>query len=225
MNLTELLNTNAEKYPLKPVLGFKKKDEWKEISWSLFRKMVFKTANALREAGVKEGDSVAIYSDNSAEWICFDMAIMALGAITVPIYATNNLEQAEYIINESESKIILVGSQEQYDAAYEILQRNSPLIQIIVAKKLVWLKENVGVYFEDFIAAHADTFEIVHKENDDLATLIYTSGTTGVPKGVMLTHGNFLNAIKAHFDFFKFKNFENEHSLAFLPLTHVFERS
>ena len=89
--------------------------------------MVFKTANALREAGISENDKVAIYSDNSAEWIVFDLAILSLGAVTVPIYSTNNKEQATYILNESECKIILVGNQEQYDASYEILE-NSPCL-------------------------------------------------------------------------------------------------
>lgn len=68
--------------------------------------MIAKTANALKAAGIQENDSVAIYSDNSAEWITFDLAILSLGAITVPIYSTNNAEQAEYIINDSQSKII-----------------------------------------------------------------------------------------------------------------------
>lgn len=224
MNITNFLNTNTEKFPLKSAIGFKKKDEWKEISWKMFRTMVFKTANALRNSGIQENDKVAIYSDNSAEWITFDLAILSLGAITVPIYATNNKEQTQYIIDDSEAKMILVGNQEQYDIVYEILQEKSSLCNIIVAKKMVWLKDNIGVYLEDFIEKHSDELDIVPKTLDDLATIIYTSGTTGTPKGVMLSHGNFKNVFDAHYDFFNFKNFEKEHSLAFLPLTHIFER-
>lgn len=223
MNLAQYLNTNVEKYPLRPALGFKKYEEWKEINWKQFRTVVFKMANALKTAGIQENDKVAIYSENSAEWICFDLAVLSLGAVTVPIYATNNGEQTEYIINDSEAKIILVGNQEQYDAAYELLDKTS-LEQIIVAKKSVWIKQDRSVYFEDFIKDAEENFEIVEKSDDDIFTLIYTSGTTGVPKAVMLSHGNFIKAFEAHTEFFKFKNFENEHSLAFLPLTHVFER-
>lgn len=225
MNLAEFLNTNTVKYPTKPAIGFKKKDQWKNIHWSDFRRMVFKTANALQNAGISKGDKVAIYSDNSAEWIVFDLAILSLGAITVPIYSTSNLQQAEYILNEAECKIILVGNQEQHDSAYKILENSSFLSQIIVTKKAVWIKKDRTQYFEDFIKSAAEKFDIVEVSDDDLATIIYTSGTTGVPKGVMLSHGNFHQCIQAHFDFFKFKNFERETSLAFLPLTHIFERS
>ncbi|QOW11730.1 long-chain fatty acid--CoA ligase [Kaistella flava (ex Peng et al. 2021)] len=225
MNVAEFLNINTAKFPMKPAIGFKKKEKWTEITWSDFRRLVFKTANALCEAGISEHDKVAIYSDNSAEWIVTDLAILSLGAVTVPIYSTNNEEQAEYILNESECKIILVGNQEQYDAAFNILNRNHILKQVLVAKKAIWIKKENSQYFEDFIKKAEETFDIVPKEDEDLATIIYTSGTTGVPKGVMLTHGNFHKSVEAHFEFFKFKNFENETSLAFLPLTHIFERS
>ena len=126
MNVAEFLNINTAKFPTKSAIGFKKKEKWTEINWSDFRRLVFKTANALRNAGISEHDKVAIYSDNSAEWIITDLAILSLGAITVPIYSTNNEEQSEYILNESECKIILVGNQEQYDAAFNILNKNLP---------------------------------------------------------------------------------------------------
>ena len=225
MNIAEFLNKNAEKFPTKSAIGFKKKEQWKEIHWSDFRRMVFKTANALREAGISANDRVAIYSDNSAEWIVFDLAVLSLGAVTVPIYSTNNLDQAAYILNEAECRIILVGNQEQYDASFKILENSAFLTQIIAAKKSIWIQKDRSQYFQDFIKEAAENFESCAKENEDLATIIYTSGTTGAPKGVMLTHGNFHKSVEAHFDFFKFKNFENEKSLAFLPLTHVFERS
>ncbi|WP_294314894.1 long-chain fatty acid--CoA ligase [uncultured Chryseobacterium sp.] len=228
MNLAEaIILKNIEKHPLKSAIGFKKKDAgWKELSWKRFGEIVFKTANALKDASIRENDTVAIYADNSSEWMIFDLAAMALGAVTVPIYATNNAEQAEYIINDSEAKIILVGDQAQYDAALQILQKENSLETIIISKKAVWIKKEFSsFYLEDFIAKALPEFEYCTKENEDTATIIYTSGTTGSPKGVMLTHGNFIKAFDAHFEFFKFKNFEEELSLAFLPLTHVFERS
>ncbi|SHE87815.1 AMP-dependent synthetase/ligase [Chryseobacterium sp. OV279] len=229
MNLAAaIILKNVEKHPVKSAMGFKKKDEaWKELSWKKFGEIVFKTANALKNAGIQENDKVAIYADNSSEWMIFDLASMAMGAITVPVYSTNNAEQAEYIINDSSAKAILVGNQEQYDACLEILQKEgNPLETIIVSKKSIWIKKEFNsFYLEDFIAKSSSKLEICPKENDDTATLIYTSGTTGTPKGVMLTHGNFIKAFDSHFEFFKFKNFEEELSLAFLPLTHVFERS
>ncbi|AZA77410.1 long-chain fatty acid--CoA ligase [Chryseobacterium sp. G0186] len=229
MNLAEaIILKNVEKHPIKAAIGFKKKDEaWKELSWKKFSEIVFKTANALRDSGVQENDKVAIYSDNSSEWMIVDLAAMAIGAITVPIYSTNNAEQAEHIINDSGSKVVLVGNQMQYDACLDLLHKEENHLEtIIVSKKAVWIKKEFNsFYLEDFIAKSSPKLEICKKENDDTATLIYTSGTTGTPKGVMLTHGNFIKAFDAHFEFFKFKNFEEELSLAFLPLSHVFERS
>jgi long-chain acyl-CoA synthetase len=229
MNLAAaIILKNVEKHPVKSAIGFKKKDEaWKELSWKKFSEIVFKTANALKNAGIEENDKVAIYSDNSSEWMIFDLASMAIGAITVPIYSTNNAEQAEYILNDSSAKAVLVGSQEQYDACLEFLHKDDNQLEtIIVSKKSVWIKKEFNsFYLEDFISKSSPKLEICNKENDDTATLIYTSGTTGTPKGVMLTHGNFIKAFDSHFEFFKFKNFEEELSLAFLPLTHVFERS
>lgn len=225
MNLAEaIISKNAEKHPYKSAVGFKKKEGWKELSWKKFSEIIYKTANALKNNGVAENDKVAIYADNSAEWLIFDLAAMSIGAITIPIYSTNNAEQAEYIINDSQAKVILVGNQSQYDAAFEIVQKENSLQTVIVTKKAVWVKKEHTFYLEDFIAKSSPKIEIVQKEYDDLATIIYTSGTTGVPKGVMLTHGNFIKSFDAHFEFFKFKNFEEELSLAFLPLTHVFER-
>ncbi|WP_417431337.1 AMP-dependent synthetase/ligase [Halpernia sp.] len=225
MNLTEFLNINSDKYLKNPAIGFKKREKWETISWLKLRTLVFKTANALRKSGISDGDKVAIYADNSAEWLIFDLAILSLGAVTIPIYSTNNKEQAAYILENSESKIVLVGNQQQYDDCLEILQESNYLSQIIVAKKAVWIKQDRSVFLEDYIAKISSNFEIVPRIDEDLATIIYTSGTTGIPKGVMLSHGNFLKTFTAHQDFFNFDDFDYQKSLAFLPLSHIFERS
>lgn len=223
MNIAEFLNKNTKRFPQKASVGFKKNNEWKELTWARFKQMVFKTANALVEAGVQENDKVAIYSDNSPEWMIMDLAVLSVGAITVPIYSTNGTDQVEYIINHAEPKIILTGDQEQYETCHQLLDKTTGVEKIISTKKTFSLKDR-SIFLEDFIANTSEKFEIVSKTEDDLATIIYTSGTSGVPKGVMLTHGNFQKAFDAHVAFFDFKDFEKEQSMAFLPLSHVFER-
>ena len=223
MNIAEFLNKNTKRFPQKASVGFKKNNEWKELTWARSKQMVFKTANALVEAGVQENDKVAIYSDNSPEWMIMDLAVLSVGAITVPIYSTNGTDQVEYIINHAEPKIILTGDQEQYETCHQLLDKTTGVEKIISTKKTFTLKDR-SIFLEDFIANTSEKFEIVSKTEDDLATIIYTSGTSGVPKGVMLTHGNFQKAFDAHVAFFDFKDFEKEQSMAFLPLSHVFER-
>ena len=223
MNIAEFLNKNTNRFPQKASVGFKKNNEWKELTWARFKQMVFNTANALVEAGVQENDKVAIYSDNSPEWMIMDLAVLSVGAITVPIYSTNGTDQVEYIINHAEPKIILTGDQEQYETCHQLLDKTTGVEKIISTKKTFTLKDR-SIFLEDFIANTSEKFEIVSKTEDDLATIIYTSGTSGVPKGVMLTHGNFQKAFDAHVAFFDFKDFEKEQSMAFLPLSHVFER-
>ena len=223
MNITEFLNKNTKRFPQKASVGFKKDNEWKELTWMRFKQMVFRTANALIEAGVKENEKVAIYADNSPEWIIMDVATLAIGAVTVPIYSTNGADQVEYIINHAEPKIILTGDQDQYEICYDLLGKTSSLETVISAKKNFTLKDN-SFFLADFIENTSDKFQIVERSDEDLATIIYTSGTSGIPKGVMLTHGNFQKAFDAHVAFFNFIDFEKEQSMAFLPLSHVFER-
>lgn len=224
MNIAEFLNKNVKRFPQKASVGFKKNNEWKELTWARFQKTVFKTANALAEAGVQNDDRVAIFADNSPEWMMMDLATLCLGAVTVPIYATNGTEQVEYIINHAEPKIILAGNEEQYDICHKLLSKSQNVELIISAKSSFKLKDK-SITLQDFIENTSDQFDIVDRTNDDLATIIYTSGTSGIPKGVMITHGNFHDTFDKHVKFFDFKNFEGEHSLAFLPLSHVFERS
>lgn len=119
------------------------------MSWKKFGEIVFKTANALKDSGVEENDKVAIYADNSAEWMIFDLAALAIGAVTVPIYSTNNAEQAEFILKDSGAKVVLVGDQVQYDGCLEILKKKTMTIFFKPSsflKKRFGLKKNSAVF-------------------------------------------------------------------------------
>ncbi|MBK7094097.1 MAG: long-chain fatty acid--CoA ligase [Saprospiraceae bacterium] len=224
MNYTNLLSENSGKFPQKPCLSYKENGTWKSYNWTELKAIVAQTANALKNSGVKIDDNVAIYSENIAEWIIFDLAIVSIGAVSIPIYATSTATQAKYILDEAEIKVILTGSQVQYKNIISIYGESEFLETIIVADKNVELITDRSYYFKNWIKDQSTYLEITYRKLNDLATIIYTSGTTGEPKGVMLTHGNFLKGFESHLEFFKFKNPENEHSLSFLPLSHVFER-
>ncbi len=204
--------------------------DWTSLSWKKFADMTRKTSAALKHLGVKRGDNVAIYSQNMPEWTISDLGIMCLNAVSVPIYATNTSEQAKYIIDEAEVRILFVGEEEQYLKALEIYSRDDSILEkIIVFDKRVKIESSAAIYFGDFLKLGNDISLESIKEvsesisEDDLATIIYTSGTTGVPKGVMLTHKNFNVTAKIHD--LRLKIDQNNHSLAFLPLSHIFERA
>jgi len=203
---------------------------WSSFSWQEFAEMTRKTSAALMQLGVKRGDNVAIFSQNMPEWTVSDLGIMCSNAVSVPIYATNTSAQAKYIIDEAEIHFLFVGEEEQYIKALEIYsQDDCPLEKIIVYDRKVKIDSSCAIYFEDFLKLGDDiSREKVKKvsnsiSEDDLATIIYTSGTTGVPKGVMLTHKNFNVTAKIHD--IRLSIDQNNHSLAFLPLSHIFERA
>lgn len=225
MNYTQFLVENAQKFPQKPSLNYKKDHVWKNYNRTELKNLVAQTGHALQQSGVKPNDNVAIYADNIVEWILFDLAIVSIGAVSVPIYATNTASQAKYILDEAEIKVILTGNQAQYDNILSIYAESDYLETIVTADEYIELKTEKSYHFNQWIEGHSTELNIEPRNADDLATLIYTSGTTGEPKGVMLTHGNFLKAFDSHMGFFKFENPENEHSLSFLPLSHVFERT
>ena len=204
---------------------------WVGISWIDFGKTTQNLSKALLNFGIKEQQNLGIFSENSPEWIIADIAIMSIRAVTVPIYATNSKNEVEYIINDSEISVIFVGCQQEYDKALEILESNNYLKLIVALSKDVNLQNNKNsIHLNDFIAL--ETNEIIENElqkryyeaaETDLASIIYTSGTTGEPKGVMLDHTNFMESLKAHD--YELEVSENDSSLSFLPLSHIYERS
>ncbi len=203
---------------------------WNSFSWKEFAELTRKTSAALMQLGVKREDNVAIFSQNMPEWTIADLGIMCANAVSVPIYATNTSDQAKYIIYEAEIHFLFVGEEDQYIKALEIYsQDDCPLEKIIVLDRKVKIDTACAIYFEEFLKLgdNISLDEVKKVSNsiseDDLATIIYTSGTTGVPKGVMLTHKNFNVTAKIHD--IRLTIDQNNHSLAFLPLSHIFERA
>lgn len=231
--LVEDIKHNVKRFKDKPAMYFKNTTlhKWEGISWADFGERIQQLSKALLKFGVQPQENIGIFSENKPEWILADISIMGIRAVTIPIYATNSKKETEYIVNDAEISILFVGSQDAYNKAFEISKSND-FLKLIIAldKDIIFKNSKNSAYLNDFSAIEADeNIEIElqkrHAECDlkDLASIIYTSGTTGVPKGVMLENNNFVASLKAHDAELKVN--ENDVSLSFLPLSHIYERS
>ena len=206
--------------------------KWVEITWRELHEKVERVARALVSLGVKEEDRIAICSQNMPQALMVDFANYANRAISVPMYATASVQQIEYIVNDAEIEVLCVGEQIQYDNALEVIKNSKFLKHIVVFDPSVDLKgESRAMYFEDFMRKGDDQSlqKTVEKRtkaasDDDLAIIMYTSGTTGESKGVMLPHSCLLEAMRIH-DQRLVHIKRSDTSVAFLPLTHIFERA
>ena len=232
-HLAKNIRKKAEQYKNKNAIYYKdgKTDSWIGITWSDFSRRIDEIAKALISFGIKPQDNIAIFSQNSPEWIIADLAILSTRAVTVPVYATNSKTELEYIVNNAEISIVFAGGQEQYDTAASLIKKNKFLKLIVALDEEIKLDEKVNsVYLNSFASVKPDKKIDDELEKGfgnssltDLACIIYTSGTTGEPKGVMLDHSNFTETIKAHDKELNFS--DTETSLSFLPLAHVFEHN
>ncbi|WP_337154966.1 long-chain fatty acid--CoA ligase [Proteus terrae] len=201
-----------------------------EMSWELVEKKTHALSNALLEMGVNVQENIGIFSQNTIDWSLADIASLQLRAVTVPLYATSSVEQAAYILNDANIRILFVGDQKQYDIVSELLALCPQLEHIIVFNSDVVLNENTpSCYLEDLINQTQFQHDEVLKQRinecslDDLFTLIYTSGTTGEPKGVMLDYTSLASQLYLHDE--RLSLSDKDVSLCFLPLSHVFERA
>lgn len=231
-HIGEEIRDKATKYQSENAIYYKniELNTWVGISWLDFGKKTQDLSKALLNFGVQEHQNVAIFSENSPEWIIADIAIMSIRGITVPIYATNSKKEVEYIINDAEISVLFVGNQEAYNKAFEISQTSNYLKLIVALSDTIHLENNKNsIHLNKFIAFEPSS-EIETKlqkryfeaEETDLASIIYTSGTTGEPKGVMLDHTNLIQTLKAHD--YELDVSEKDVSLSFLPLSHIYER-
>ena len=219
-NLTNLVSDRARFEPTRTMLSRPLGEGWQKVSASEFDEEVRATAKGLIAAGIQIGDRVAIMARTRYEWTILDFAIWYAGAVVVPVYETSSTEQIDWILTDSSAVAIIVETPTHKEAVESV---SKPTLKNIwtmtdnVLSQLAKLGENV-----------ADA-EIEARRNaltpETLATLIYTSGTTGKPKGVQLTHGNFIsecgNVVAGASDLFLKPGGS---TLLFLPVAHVFGR-
>jgi long-chain acyl-CoA synthetase len=198
---------------------------WVPISSTEIYRSVVGVARALESWGVGKGDRVAILSENRPEWTITDFAALALGAITVPVYATQTAEQTAFLLNDSGARVIAVSTKNQLEKVLSI-QRHTPVERILVmdAVETAHAVHMQGLMLQGPTEVDPE-FDARARSirPDDLATIIYTSGTTGTPKGAMLTHGNMASNVACSMEAFGFGTKE-EVSVSFLPLSHVTAR-
>jgi long-chain acyl-CoA synthetase len=213
-------------------LRYRRDGVWYDISWREMGERVQLVARALVELGVAEGERIGIYSANRPEWTIVDLAAQRLRAVPVPIYPTNTAKQAEYIVNDAEVGVIFVGAREQHERVQSLLPRSRVLRTVVcfedtdaagAGPNVMSLSELLDLGRRSDHDAELEA-RMARATADDLLTLIYTSGTTGEPKGVMLAHSNVLATAPLHDQRLLDPN-ENDVSLCFLPLSHVFERT
>jgi len=227
-SLAEMFFSVADRFSSKTAYKFKKDGAYQDISFKDVADKVNGIAGGLADLGVKAGDKVALLSENRLNWAISDYGILSLNAVNVPIYPSLLPKHVEYLINDSESVVVIVSSEDQYKKVKEV-QGNCPTLKNIIVMDLdksdAYLTfdqlMDKGKAFNDKNPDHIEK-QIKNTKADDLATIIYTSGTTGEPKGAMLMHSNFIANIEGGKEFVFVD--ENDTFLSFLPLCHVFER-
>ena len=200
--------------------------EWPPITSAALYGRVRALADVLAGWGVVKGDRVAILSENRWEWAVTDFAVLALGAVDVPLYSTLNAQQLAYSIRDSGAKVLVLSTGEQYEKLASAGEMPSLQHVIVMDQGPFGNAEDFASLIEGAPAKQSpdaafDTM-LAQAAPDDLATLIYTSGTTGDPKGVMLTHGNLASNINEAIPAFGLG--ERDTVISYLPLSHVFER-
>lgn len=223
INLFDLLDNRAKRDPEGARIEYKGDDgTWHPYSAQVFRDMVIDLAKGLIGLGVNKGDSVAIVSRTRWEWTALDMAIMSIGALTVPVYETNSASQVSWIFNDSKVTLAIAEDDGQRDKI-ESVRSEVPTLRNVFVIEAGGLNA-IKTYGESVTDAEFWEYKEA-SHGDDRATIVYTSGSTGTPKGVELTHRNFAFLVLSALQYMpRAGAWPNRRLLLFLPLSHVFAR-
>ena len=223
VNLFDLLDNRAKRDPEGAMIEYKGDDgTWHPYSAQVFRDMVIDLAKGLIGLGVNKGDSVAIVSRTRWEWTALDVAIMSIGAVTVPVYETNSASQVSWIFNDSKVTLAIAEDDGQRDKI-ESVRSEVPTLRNVFVIEAGGLNA-IKTYGESVTDAEFWEYKKA-SHGDDRATIVYTSGSTGTPKGVELTHRNFAFLVFSALQYMpRAGAWPNRRLLLFLPLSHVFAR-
>ncbi len=230
-SIPEMIRDRAATYQNRVVLQYRDRHEKQTIKSKTWIQLVDEfslLSRVLLAEGYGKGDNIGIFSPNCHEWTVSDLAILNIRAVAVPFFSTASQEQCKYIVDETEMKLMFAGDQVQLDIACWLLNNTDSLKTIVVFDETLKTKNENCITFQDFVKRAGKTEEALKEIQDkagveDLATIIYTSGTTGEPKGVMLTHENFVYTFPLHKKRLDLN--DQDVSMAFLPLSHIFERT
>ena len=230
INLPAKLLEHSQTRPNDVAMRHKRFGIWKEFTWEEYLNKVISVSLGFYELGVREGDKVAIHSENRPEWVFADLAAQTLGSVSVGIYPTSPASEVEYLLSHSEASVLVVEDEEQLDKALEAWDRLEKLQKIIVIdpRGVKDLNDPRIITFEDLInlgdLVVGKSFEEMTKtiKSSETAIIVYTSGTTGPPKGAMITHENLRFAAITWGLVYDYR--KNDEVLSYLPLCHVAER-
>ena len=229
-NLNEIFESQKDKLRDKSLFWHKENGNWVSISWNEAGRQINILSEFLKTIEINKGDRVSIISKNSPFWCIADLAIMKIGAITVPAYTTSNENELLYLLNHSESKLALL-DEEAYLKIKKIKKK------LIFTKKFILLENLKSTENKSFFIYHKDILNkkiitnsqetnIDYKiSKDDTACIIYTSGTSANPKGVMLSHNSIKSNIEGAKIYLDDIKINNHKFLSILPLSHAYERT
>ena len=229
-NLNEIFESQKDKLRDKSLFWHKENGNWVSISWNEAGRQINILSEFLKTIEINKGDRVSIISKNSPFWCIADLAIMKIGAITVPAYTTSNENELLYLLNHSESKLALL-DEEAYLKIKKIKKK------LIFTKKFILLENFKSTVNKSFFIYHKDILNkkivtnyqeknIDYKiSKDDTACIIYTSGTSANPKGVMLSHNSIKSNIEGAKIYLDDIKINNHKFLSILPLSHAYERT
>ena len=232
--INQVFRNRTKKYGDRLAIEKKLNGKWESATWNEYYERARAAGLALHSMGVNRGDRIIILSENRLEWLYSDMGALGIGACVVPIYPTLTDEEAEYIVGNSDAKVMIVENTVQLKKALYAKERCAGLTHIIV------MKNEDAANTPDYVLSYKEFLDIGRREFEksptlfetladqveleDYATFVYTSGTTGVPKGAMITHNNVISVIKALDAVEPHYAYDTDQTVPFLPLSHVFER-